>query len=385
MTTDIGNRHNKSFGHGKIMVKRLLNHLLDSHDNRKSKVCPCRKLRAGSQSRRGIQKPRRPTWLGLAVVAFVIVICGAFAQAQPAKTIPRVGYLSVLSSSSDSSRLAAFREGLRELGYTEGQNIAIEARYADGKLDQLPNLAAELLRLQVDVVVVGGSTATRAAKNATKLIPVVMAHGSDPVELGYVASLARPGGNITGLTHLAPELGGKRLELLKNIIARLSRVAILTDPGTGGHGPQIKELDVAGPALGLQLRPVEVREPSSLESAFTAMTTWGAGAFIGLQQPTLDRMRVRIVGLAAKNRLPAMYPNSEYVEAGGLMSYAADIVAMFRHTAIYVDKILKGAKPADLPVEQPTKFELIINLRTAKQIGVTIPPNLLARADRVIR
>jgi putative ABC transport system substrate-binding protein len=200
-----------------------------------------------------------------------------------------------------------------------------------------------------------------------------------------VASLARPGGNITGLTHLAPELGGKRLELLKNIIPQLSRVGILTDPGTGGHGPQIKELEVAGPALSLQLRPLEVREPHMLESAFSRMTAWGAGAFIGLQQPTLDRMRVRIVDLAIKNRLPAMYPNSEYVDAGGLMSYAADIVAMFRRTATYVDKILKGAKPADLPVEQPTKFEFIISLKTAKQIELTIPPNVLARADRVIR
>jgi putative ABC transport system substrate-binding protein len=246
-------------------------------------------------------------------------------------------------------------------------------------------LISGLVRLKVDVVVAGGSTAIRAIKNATTAIPIVMAHGSDPVELGYVASLARPGRNITGLTHLAPELGGKRLELLKNIIAKLSRVAILTDPGTGGHGPQIKELEVAGPALGLQLRSVEVRESKLLESAFSAMTAWGAGAFIGLQQPTLDRMRARIVDLAAKNRLPAMYPNSEYIESGGLMSYAADIIAMFRRTASYVDKILKGTNPADLPVEQPTKFELVINLKTAKQIGLTIPPNMLARADRVIK
>jgi putative ABC transport system substrate-binding protein len=309
----------------------------------------------------------------------------SIAEAQQPKSVSRIGYLSVLSPSSDSTRIEAFRQGLRELGYFEGQNIAIESRYAEGKLDRLPDLAGELVRLKADVIVVGGSTATRAAKNVTKVIPVVMAHGSDPVELGFVASLARPGGNITGLTHLAPELGGKRLELLKEIIARLSRVAVLTDPGTGGHGPQIKELEVAAPALGLQLRPVEVRGPNELESAFSAMTAWRAGAFIGLQQPTLDRLRARIVDLAAKNRLPAMYPNSEYVETGGLMSYAADIVAMFRRAAIYVNKILKGAKPSDLPVEQPTKFEFIINLKTAKQIGLTIPPNVLARADRVIR
>jgi len=305
--------------------------------------------------------------------------------AQQSKKVPRIGYLSVLSPSSDSARIEAFRQGLRELGYVEGQSLAIEPRYTEGKLDRLPDLAGELVRLNVDVIVAGGSTAIRATKNATKLIPIVMAHGSDPVELGYVASLARPGGNITGLTHLAPELGGKRLELLKDMIARLSRVAVLTDPGTGGHGPQIRELEIAAPALGLQLRPVEVRAPSELESAFSAMTMWRADAFIGLQQPTLDRLRQRIVDLAAKNRLPAMYPNREYVETGGLVSYAADIVAMFRRSAVYVDKILKGTKPADLPVEQPMKFELIINLKTAKQIGLTIPPNVLARADRVIK
>jgi ABC-type uncharacterized transport system substrate-binding protein len=307
------------------------------------------------------------------------------AWAQQSKKISRIGYLSVLSPSSDSARIEAFRKGLAELGYIEGQNIAIEARYTEGKLDRLPDLAAELVRLNVDVIVAGGSTAIRATKSAAKLIPIVMAHGSDPVELGYVASLARPGGNITGLTHLAPELGGKRLELLKDMIAGLSRVAVLTDPGTGGHGPQIRELEVAAPALSLQLRAVEVRAPNELESAFSAMTMWRAGAFIGLQQPTLDRLRQRIVDLAAKNRLPAMYPNSEYVETGGLVSYAAAIVAMFRRAATYVDKILKGTKAADLPVEQPTKFELVINLKGAKQIGLTIPPNVLARADKVIK
>jgi putative ABC transport system substrate-binding protein len=239
----------------------------------------------------------------------------AEAQQQP-KKVARIGYLSVLSPSSDSARIEAFRQGLRELGYAEGQSFAIESRYAEGKLDQLRDLAGELVGLKVDVIVVGGSTATRAAKNVSKLIPIVMAHGSDPVELGFVASLARPGGNITGLTHLAPELGGKRLELLKDIVAQLSRVAVLTDPGTQGHGPQIKELEIAARALGLQLRPAEVRGPNELESVFSAMTTGRAGALIVLQQPTLDRLRERIVDLAAKNRLPAMYPNSEYVEGG---------------------------------------------------------------------
>jgi putative tryptophan/tyrosine transport system substrate-binding protein len=318
--------------------------------------------------------------LSIAILAFIHL-----ANAQQPKKVPRIGYLSVLSSSSDSARIEAFRQGLRELGYVEGQSISIETRYAEGKLDRLPDLARELVGLKADVIVVGGSTATRATKNVTKLIPIVMAHGSDPVELGFVASLARPAGNITGLTHLAPELGGKRLEMLKDIVAHLSRVGVLTDPGTGGHGPQIKELELAAPALSLQLRPAEVRRPNDLESAFSTMITGRAGAFIGLQQPTLDRLRERIVELAAKNRLPAMYPNSEYVDAGGLMSYAADIVFLFRRSAVYVDRILKGTKPADLPVEQPTKFELIINLKAAKQIGLTIPPNVLARADKVIR
>jgi putative ABC transport system substrate-binding protein len=328
---------------------------------------------------------QNPKWLGCAIV-LAFIFGGVEVQAQQAKKVRHIGYLSVLSPASDSSRLEAFRHGLRELGYVEGKNIVIEPRYVEGKLNRLTELAGELVRLNVDAIVVGGSTATRAAKNATKLIPIVMAHGSDPVELGYVASLARPGGNITGLTHLAPELGGKRLELLKEIVAQLSRVAVLTDPGTGGHGPQIKELEIAAPALGIQIRPVEVRDAKELESAFSAMVKGRAGeAFIGLQQPTLDRLRDRIVELAAKSKLPAMYPNSEYVESGGLMSYAADIVAMFHRTATYVDKILKGTKPADLPVEQPTKFELIINLKAAQQIGLTVPPNVLVRADRVIK
>jgi putative tryptophan/tyrosine transport system substrate-binding protein len=319
------------------------------------------------------------------LLATVLLTTASLVEAQRPKSVPTIGYLSVLSPSSDSTRIEAFRQGLRELGYVEGQSFAIESRYAEGKLKRLPDLAGDLVRLKVDVIIVGGSTATRAAKNVTKLIPIVMAHGSDPVELGFVASLARPGGNITGLTHLAPELGGKRLELLKDIVAQLSRVAVLTDPGTGGHGPQIKELEVAAPALGLQLRPMEVRASNELESAFSSMIAWRAGAFIGLQQPTLDRLRERIVDIAAKNRLPAMYPNSEYVETGGLMSYSADIVAMFRRTATYVDKILKGAKPTDLPVEQPTKFELLINLKTAKQIGLSIPQSVLYRADKVIK
>jgi putative ABC transport system substrate-binding protein len=314
----------------------------------------------------------------------LVAVC-ASAQAQQSNTTSRVGYLSVLSSSSDSARIQAFRQGLRDLGYIEGQSISIETRYSEGNLNQLPQLGGELVHLKVAVIVVGGSTATRAAQRATKLIPIVMAHGSDPVELGFVASLARPSGNITGLTHLAPELGGKRLELLKDIVPQLTRVAVLTDPGAGGHGPQIRELEVAAPALGLQLRRAEVRAANELESAFVALSRDQVGALVGLQLPTLDRLRKQIIDLAAKHRLPAIHPNNEYVESGGLMSYSADIVVLFRRSAAYVDRILKGAKPADLPIEQPTKFELVINMKAAKQIDLTIPPHALARADRVLR
>ncbi len=306
-------------------------------------------------------------------------------EAQQTGKIPRIGYLSSLSASSDSSRNDAFRQGLKELGYVEEKNVAIEYEFAQGKLDRLPDLAGELVRLKVAVIVVGGSTATRAAKNATKLIPIVMINVTDPVVLGFVVSLARPGGNITGLSNLAPELGGKRLELLKEIVPQLSRVAVLGDPNSPAYGPQLNELKLAARALGLQLQPVEVRGPGDLENAFSAMIKAHAGAFMGLQQPTIDILRERIIDLAGKNRLPAMYPNRENVEAGGLMSYAADISTMFRRAATYVDKILKGTKPADLPVEQPMKFELVINLKAAKQIGVTIPQWTLMKADRVIK
>jgi len=318
------------------------------------------------------------------VFAIWVAFC-AIVQAQQPRKIPTIGYLSVLSPSSDSARIGGFRQSLAELGYVDGQNVTIQPRYAEGKLDRLPKLAGELVGLDVDVIVAGGSTAIRAVKNATKVIPIIMAHGSDPVELGYVASLARPGGNITGLTHLAPELGGKRLELLKDIVAKLSRVAVLTDPGAGGHAPQMKELVSAAPGLDLELRPIEIRSSTEVEKAFSVLKTERAGALIGIQVPTLDRLRGEIVQLATKHKIPGMYPNEEYVDSGGLMSYAADIVSLFRRSATYVDKILKGSKPGNLPVEQPTKFELIVNLKAAKQIGLTIPPNVLARADRVIR
>ena len=306
-------------------------------------------------------------------------------EAQQTAKVPKIGYLNAGSPSTNPARIEAFRQGLRELGYVERKNIVIEDRSAEGNLDRLPDLARELVRLKVDLIVVGGSTATRAAKNVTNLIPIVMINVTDPVLLGFVVSLARPGGNITGLTNLAPELGGKRLELLKEIVPQLSRVAVLGDPNSPAYGPQTNELDIAARALGLRLQPMEVRGPGDLENAFSVIIKERAGAVIGLQQPTIDILRERIMDLTTKNRLPAMYPNREAVDAGGLMSYAADIPTMFRRAATYVDKILKGAKPADLPVEQPMKFELVINLKTAKQIGLTIPPNVLARADKVIK
>jgi putative ABC transport system substrate-binding protein len=317
------------------------------------------------------------------LVAVVLLAVGVIAEAQQPGKVPRIGYLS--AGSTNRARTEPFRQGLRELGYVEGKNIVIEYRSAEGNLDRLPDLTGELVRLKVDVIVVGSSTATRAAQNVTNLIPIVMTNVTDPVLLGFVVSLARPGGNITGLTNLAPELGGKRLELLKETVPQLSRVAVLGDPNSAEYGPQTNELDIAAQALGLRLQRVEVRAPGDLENAFSLIIKGRAGAVIGLQQPTIEILRQRIMDLTTKNRLPAMYPNRETVEAGGLMSYGADIPTMFRRAATYVDKILKGAKPADLPVEQPMKFELIINLKTAKQIGLTIPPNMLARADKVIK
>ena len=302
---------------------------------------------------------------------------------QPTK-IPRIGYLSANHPSTSSPRNDAFRQGLRELGYVEGKNVFIEYRYAEGKLDRLPALAADLVRLKVDIIMARGGQSIRAAKNATKAIPIVMIAVSDPVPLGFVTNLARPEGNMTGLTTQAPELGGKRLELLKEIVPKLSRVAVLGDHKTPGYGPQKKEIEIAGPALGLKLQIVEPG-PDDLEKAFSAMTKERAGALVVLQGPLTGSYRKQIVDLAAKSRLLATYHDSEFVEIGGLMSYGTSIADLDRRAAVYVDKILKGAKPADLPVEQPKKFELIINLKAAKQIGLTIPPNVLARADQVIR
>jgi putative ABC transport system substrate-binding protein len=267
----------------------------------------------------------------------------------------------------------------------EGKNIVIEWRSAEGKLDRVPALAAELVRLKVDVIVTGGATDTRAAKEATNTIPIVMAQDSDPVGSGFVASLARPGGNITGLSTLAPEVSGKRLELLKEILPKLSRVAVMGISTRPGNAQSLKEVELAAGAFKVKLHFLDVLDPKDIETAFRAASKGRAEAVLVLQSPFFNSQRNQLVDLAIKSRLPAIYPQTEYTEAGGLMYYGANTPDIYRRAATYVDKILKGTKPADIPVEQPRKFELIINLKAAKQIGLTIPPDDLARADRVIK
>jgi putative tryptophan/tyrosine transport system substrate-binding protein len=315
----------------------------------------------------------------------MLIALSKFAEAQQPTKVPRIGFLNAASPSAILARYEAFRQGLRELGYVEGKNIVIEYRYAEGKLDRLRELAAELVRLQVDVIVTAGPSATRSVKKATVTIPIVMAFDYDPVGSGAIANLARPGANITGLSALYPEMSGKRLELLKEIVPKLSRVAVLGSSTQPGNAQALKEMELAAGALGAQLQYLEVRAPKDIETAFRAATQGRADTVLVLTSPVFVSQRTQLADLATKSRVPATYQASEYVEAGGLMSYGLNIADLHRRAARYVDKILKGAKPPDLPVEQPTKFELIINLKAAKQIGLTIPPNILARADRVIR
>jgi putative tryptophan/tyrosine transport system substrate-binding protein len=307
------------------------------------------------------------------------------ADAQQSTKIPRIGYLGTASPSANSERIEAFWQSLRELGYVEGKNIVVEYRSAEGKADGGRELAAELARLKVDVIVTTGPTVTRAAKEATVTIPIVMTNDNDPVGNGFVASLARPGGNVTGLSNLARELSGKRLELLKEIVPRLSRVAVLGTSTSPGNAQNLKEMELAAGALAVKLQYLDVLAAKDIETAFGAVRKGGAEAIHVLDSPVFGPQRTQIVGLAVKSRLPAIYHRSGFVEAGGLMSYGVSFTDMDRRAATYVDKILKGAKPADLPVEQPTKFEFIINLRAAKQIGLTIPANMLVRADKVIK
>jgi putative ABC transport system substrate-binding protein len=326
--------------------------------------------------------------VGLALSAVFLALSFP-ANAQQSKKVPRIGYLAPVDAASDSARAEAIRLALRERGYIDGQNIATEYRYAEGKVDRQPELAAELVCLKVDIIVVaGGDILIRAAKNATKTIPIVMVGaGADPVEVGLIESLARPGGNVTGLTLLYKELGGKRLELLKEAVPKLARVAVLYDPTVQGSVIEVKEvLPVAARALRLTIQLWEVRAADDFEKVFAAMGKQRPdGLYVPASGSRLNANGKRIAGLALKSRFPSMYYTREAVEAGGLMSYNADLADSYRRVAYFVDRILKGAKPADLPVEQPTKFELVINLKTAKQIGVTIPQSLLYKADKVIK
>jgi putative tryptophan/tyrosine transport system substrate-binding protein len=326
----------------------------------------------------------RNKFVGLTLSALLFALCLP-ADAQQPKKVPRIGYLSFQSSSSGRDLDDPFRQGLNALGYVEGKNIIIEYRWAEGNFDRLPELAAELVRLKVDVIVARGTRSVRAAKQASSTIPIVVPIVADPVGDGLVASLAHPGGNVTGLTPMTPDLSGKRLELLKETFPKISHVAVLYDPNDGATALDWRETEIAAGGLGVTLQSLEVTDPNQFGAAFSAMTNGRTNAFIALTHSFLTVNMRRLVDVATKSRLPGMYGQSLFVEAGGLMSYGPSYSDLSRRAAIYVDKILKGAKPADLPVERPTKFELVINLKTAKQIGLTIPPNVLARADKVIR
>jgi putative ABC transport system substrate-binding protein len=325
----------------------------------------------------------------LAIMAGGLLAAPLAAEAQQAGKVFRIGYLVLGSLESPETRpsLDAFRQGLRERGYVEGQNIIIEYRAADGRIERLPALATELVRLKVDLIVAGATPAALAAKQATDTIPIVAPNMADPVQDGLVASLARPGANVTGSTFLGPELVPKRLALLKEVLPGASRIAVLWHPGAFGERTMkdmVKETEAAARTLGVQLQFAEVRHPDEFDRTFSAMARARADAFIVFPSVMLFNERRRIVALAAQSRLPAMYQSRQFVELGGLIGYGASITEGYRRAATYVDKILKGAKPADLPVEQPEKFELVINLKTAKALGLTIPPSLLQRADQVI-
>ena len=319
----------------------------------------------------------------LFLVAAVLLTVAVVAEAQQPAKLPRIGFLRV--GSSADPYVEAFRQGLRELGYVEGRNIVIEYRFTEGKENRLAEFAADLVRLKVDLIVGGGTQAIIAVKNRTQTIPIVMGAVSDPVGTGLIASLARPGGNITGLSLFSPELSGKRLELLKEIVPKVSRIGLLSDTGSAATVPMLKKTEEAARALGLRVQVIEVHNSNNFDSAFAAVKKERVGALNVLNSAVFNVHRRTIVEFATKNRLPAVYGNNNFSDAGGLMAYGPHIADVYRRAATYVDKILKGAKPADLPIEQPTKFELVINLKAAKQIGLTIPPNVLARADKVIK
>ena len=326
----------------------------------------------------------RRSFLGTLACGLLAAPLATEAQ-KPGKRVPRIGYLSPLSADADSTRSGAFRQGIRDFGYVEGQSIVIEWRFADGRLDRLPDLAAELVRLKVDVVVAaGGHVIAGAAKTASSTIPIVMTNVEDPVATGLVTSLARPGGNVTGLTALVRDLSAKRLQLLKETIPSVSRVAVLWNSAYSGKDREFHEMRTASAPLALQLLPLQVQRPDQIDAALESATRERAGALITLPDPLTNTYGAQIVTLALKRHLPTMFTQRPPVDAGGLISYGPSYTDLFRRAAGYVDKILKGAKPADMPVEQPTKFDLVINLKTAKGLDLTIPPSLLQRADQVI-
>ncbi len=307
------------------------------------------------------------------------------AQAQPANKVPRIAILSVQPRGFFSERIEAFRMGLRTLGYVEGKNVVVDYVDSAGRQNDLPAAVAELVKRNTDVIVTGGSQATRAAKEGTSKIPIVMAQDNDPLGAGFVASLAHPGGNVTGLANLAAELTGKQLELLKEVLPKLARLAVFSDSTEPGNPKSLKEAESAAKGFGVQVFYADVRAAKDIDPAFRTARTKHAEALLVMPSPAMNQRRKQIIDPATDLQLPGIYPRVEYVEEGGLMMYGVNTNDLFRRAAILVDKILKGAKPADLPVEQPTKFEFVINLKAAKQIGLTVPPNVLARADRVIR
>jgi len=334
-------------------------------------------------SDRGIMTPPI-TRLTTIVVVLLLLVAPLSAEAQLVGKVPRVGLLLATSPSSSGQRVVdEFRQGLRELGYVEGQTIAIEYRWAEGKEERFPDLASELVHLKVDVIVAPTAAAVRAAKHATNAIPIVMVV-NDPVAAGFVATVARPGGNVTGLSMMSPEVVGKQLELLRQVVPKISRVAVLANPANPGNAGQLRQAEVVAKALGMRLQPLGAQSPSEIDRAFAAMTRERAGALLVLLDPLLARQREHIADLAARSHLPAMYALRLHVEAGGLMAYGANFFGLYRRAAIYMDKILKGAKRGDLPIEQPTKFELVINMKAAKALGLTIPPSLLVQAGEVM-
>ena len=352
------------------MNKTFWNRFLDSSShNRKSKI-------------------QNLKWAGLFAIVVALTVCGARAEAQQPAKVFRIGFLDNSSASGNAPLLEAFRQEMRKLGWIEGKNFTFEYRFAEGKFDRLPDLAADLVRLKVDLIMVSGGQPALAAKSATTTIPIVMANAGDPVAFGLVASLGRPGGNVTGLSSLVPELNSKRLEILYDAVPKLVRVGFLRPSGGGGPAGEATMKEIRPAALGLKIKLEEIDaqlDAKGLESAFQTAKRKQVGAIMTATGNPFFAERKRIVELAVKHRLPAIYPQKEFVDAGGLMSYGADYEDLYRRTAVYVDKILKGAKPADLPVQQATKFEFVINLKAAKQIGLTIPVELLARANKVIQ